>query len=108
MSVISNLKNELTKASSVNLQNYIEEEIFIFGFGSFAKECSKAFKKRGLKVMGHIVSMKKEVDSTEVFSIDDISLIGKTVFIGVFNREHPYQDIIDLVNTNAMGCIQTY
>ena len=81
----------------------LKKDLYIFGYGSFAKDCFKAFKEEGINPKGFIVSSKCEDDDSEdLFSIDEIDISKSTVYLGVFNREHPYQNIIQYLKEK--GC----
>tara|TARA_B100001287_G_scaffold253338_1_gene235976 strand:- start:1945 stop:3033 length:1089 start_codon:yes stop_codon:yes gene_type:complete len=80
----------------------LKKDLYIFGHGSFAKDCFKAFKEEGINPKGFIVSNKCNDDSKDVFSIDEIDASDSIVYLGVFNREHPYQNIIN--SLKKKGC----
>ncbi|MDC0088863.1 hypothetical protein OAI12_02520 [Porticoccaceae bacterium] len=81
------------------------KKLFIFGLGSFAKDCEKALKKRGYNIHGFLVSSKsvESHDEINVFDLDGFVGDNAQVIVGVFNREHPYTFIFEaLINK---GCL---
>ena len=57
--------------------------------------------KEDISPKGFIVS-NIENNFDDVFSINEIDISDSIVYLGVFNREHPYKDIIE--SLEAKGC----
>ncbi len=99
---VDKLVKDLNGIKSLDLSD-LKKDLYIFGHGSFAKDCFKAFKEEGISPKGFIVSSKSSDNNfDDVFSIDEIDISDSIVYLGVFNREHPYQDIIKPLE--AKGC----
>tara|TARA_B100001093_G_scaffold518020_1_gene601406 strand:+ start:1856 stop:2950 length:1095 start_codon:yes stop_codon:yes gene_type:complete len=96
------LLNDLKDIKPIDFSNYSNQDFYIFGYGSFAKDCYKAFIKEGINPKGYLVSQTEDHENEMVFSFNDIDLSNTVVFIGIFNREHPYKGIIESLETR--GC----
>lgn len=103
MSDVDRLLQELKLIEPIDSSNLLNKDLYIFGYGSFAQDCCKALIKENINPKGFIVSSKSSSEKNEqVFSIDEINISKSIVFLGVFNREHPYDEIIKSLEDN--GC----
>ena len=96
------LHDDLKSIKPIDFSSYSNQDFYIFGYGSFAKDCYEAFLKEDISPKGYLVSNIENQKNEIVFSINDIDLSNAVVFIGIFNREHPYKDIIE--SLEAKGC----
>jgi FkbM family methyltransferase len=97
---MNELQKDLNNIKTVELSEFVGKELYIFGYGSFAQDCFSALKKEGLNIKGYIVSQRNSLNKENIFAIDELDLSNSTVLIGVFNREHPYQELIESLEKN--------
>lgn len=106
MSLQNKLLNDLKSIKPKDFSSYSNQNFYIFGYGSFARDCYEAFLKENINPKGFLVSnINKENQQNEIiFSLNEIDLSNAVVLIGIFNREHPYKDIAE--SLEAKGCKQ--
>ena len=102
MNTQNKLLDDLKSIKPIDFSSYSNQDFYIFGYGSFAKDCYEAFLKEDISPKGYLVSNIENQKNEIVFSVKDIDLSNAVVFIGIFNREHPYKDIIE--SLEAKGC----
>ena len=89
----------------------MDRDLLVFGAGSFARLTAKFLQERGHVVHAFLTSrepMEAAIDGIPVVSLsrmsDHLRRI-KSIICGVFNRDHPYQSIQDVLADHGFGPI---
>jgi len=85
----------------------IQDEILIFGAGTFAQKLAKAYEQNGTRVISFVISKKNcldNIDGIPVSTFEEIkpsSGIKTHIAVGVFNRVHSYQSLANIFSDNG-------